>query len=151
MRLDNLKEGSEAGGGLISCVQKFIAGFGFDDVHEFEIERTRTSLTMPGENRPPDNGSHPLPTIYSPGLRYLKRRKKGVAFSGKATGCLFPPDLFKELEMKRKKFATAKKQLHEQVRHPLQVIFCSIKDSSVMIDSSEKQREIPSCFCFILG
>lgn len=150
MRLDNLKEGSEAGGGLISCVQKFIAGFGFDDVHEFEIERTRTSLTMPGENRPPITVLIRYQRS-SPGLRYLKRRKKGVAFSGKATGCLFPPDLFKELEMKRKKFATAKKQLHEQVRHPLQVIFCSIKDSSVMIDSSEKQREIPSCFCFILG
>jgi hypothetical protein len=43
-----------------------------------------------------------------------------VAFSGKATGCLFPPDLFKELAMKRKKFAMAKKLLHEhKVRHTL--------------------------------
>ncbi|CAB1337890.1 unnamed protein product [Coregonus sp. 'balchen'] len=71
---------------------------------------------MPDENGPPENCSHPLPKIYSPGTRYFKRQKKRVTFSGKTVGCLFSWTCPKELAMKREEVLQRReeKQLHKK-------------------------------------
>ena len=96
VRLVHLKEESEAGGGLISCVLKIIReGFGFD------------------ENRPPKTVHiHFLRSTAWDKLLKVAKENGGVQWEGRRLS--FFPDLSKELAMKRKKFATAKKQLHKK-------------------------------------
>lgn len=84
VRLVNLKEGIEAGGGLVSCVQKIIAE-GFDDRQKSKIEQTHHSLMRMGPRERFSSSSSDL----QPRTRYLKQGKKRVAFSRKAADCLF--------------------------------------------------------------